>query len=96
MTAKRIKRNSSARAIQQADMAISRSVDNKGAAALRIPGKNRYAIPSSSIPHHKYIVHLTPTNSRNSCTCEAHTLLRIRHCRHAIVLKKVLRLDILI
>jgi hypothetical protein len=40
MTAKRIKRNSSARAIQQADMAISRSVGNKGAAALRIPGKN--------------------------------------------------------
>jgi hypothetical protein len=94
MTAKRIKRNSSARAIQQCDMAISRSVGNKGAASLRIPGKNRYAIPSSSIPHHKYIVHLTPTNSRNSCTCEAHTLLRIRPCKHVIALKKVLGMQI--
>ncbi len=88
---KRVKRNTTAVAAMQAGAKIIQAVGNNGAAALRIPGSaNRYAVPSSSIPYHKRIVHLSPSGSRDSCTCPAHTLQRIRPCKHVVALKKLL------
>ena len=92
MTNKRIKSNTSAVAAREAGATILKVVGENGAAALRIPGSaNRFAVPSTSIPYHKYIVHLSPSGSRDSCTCPAHKLQRIRPCKHAVALKKLLR-----
>ena len=90
---KRAKRSTSPHAAQQAGKTICEAVGDKGATALRIAGsQNRYAIPSSSIPGHKHIVHLSPTGSRNSCSCPAHMLQRIRPCKHVLALKKLLEM----
>ena len=91
MTNKRVKRNVAPAAVAKAGTALTLAIANKSIAALRIPGsQNRYAVPSTSIPHHKYMVHLTPTDSRNSCDCPAHKFQRIRPCKHVVALKKLL------
>jgi len=90
----RKKRNTSAAAAAAAGKAIAQAVGvgKDGVSALRIPGlKNRYAVPSGSVPHHKYIVHLAPCGSRNSCTCPAHKIQRIRPCKHVLALKQMLK-----
>jgi hypothetical protein len=88
---KRSKRNTTAAAARQAGEKILQVVADNGPAALRIHGSlNRYAVPSSSIPYHKHIVHLSPSGSRDECTCPAHKIQRIRPCKHVVALKKLL------
>ena len=55
--------------------------------ALRIWGKsNWFNVPSSTIPHHKWKVHITPSDTRNSCSCLEHEIHRIRPCKHTSIL----------
>ena len=85
---KRIKRKSSSHAVQEAGKKIAQAAAVKGASLLRVHGfKNRYAVPSCTVLHHNYVVHLSPSNSRNSCTCDAHKIHRIRPCKHVLALK---------
>jgi hypothetical protein len=40
---------------------------------LRLHAKSRkFLVPSASHPHHQNQVHLTESDKRKSCTCEAH------------------------
>ena len=91
---KRVKRSTSSHAAEESGKTIRDAIGDKGAAALRITGsQNRFAIPSTSIPGHKHIVHLSPSGSRDSCTCPAHKLLRIRPCKHVLGLKRLLNMQ---
>ena len=91
---KRIKRNTSAHAAHEAGKIIGQATRKHGLAALSIPGsKNRYVVPSCSIPNHKYIVHLSPSGSRDSCTCPAHEVQRIRPCKHVLAVKKLFKMQ---
>ena len=75
---KRTKRKSSLHAVQEAGKKIAQAAAGKGAFLLHVHGfKNRYAVPSCTVLHHNYVVHLSPSNSRNSCTCDAHKIHRI-------------------
>jgi hypothetical protein len=61
---KRVKRNTSVHAAQEAGKIIGQAARENGVAAMSIPGsKNRYAVPSCSIPFHKYIIHLSPSRA---------------------------------
>jgi predicted nucleic acid-binding Zn finger protein len=89
---KRMKRNTAAKAVNNARVQIDNYLGTcKNIQTLHIWGKsNKFFVPSSTIPHHKYVVHLTPSDSRNSCTCFAHEVLRIRPCKHVLALKQAL------
>jgi hypothetical protein len=91
---KRAKRNTSIHAAQEAGKMIGQAARKNGVAALSIPGsKNGYAVPSCSIPYHKYIMHLSPPGSRDSCTGPAHEVQRIRPCKHVLAVKKLLKMQ---
>jgi hypothetical protein len=91
---KRVKRNTSVHAAQEAGKIIGQAARENGVAAMSIPGsKNRYAVPSCSIPFHKYIIHLSPSGSRDSCTCPAHVMQRIRPCKHVLAVKKLIKMQ---
>ena len=91
---KRVKRNTTVSAAKQAGEKIGQAVGDSGVGALRIPGtKNRFAVPSCSIPYHKHIVYLSPSGSRDSCTCPAHTLQRIRPCKHVMAVKRLIKMQ---
>jgi hypothetical protein len=90
---KRVKRNTAANAVVQACVQIDNYLGHrKNIQALRVCGKsNKFFAPSSSIPHHMYVVHLTPSDFRKSCTCLAHEELRIRPCKLVTALKQALK-----
>ena len=60
---------------------------------LRLRANSRkFLVPSASHPDHEYEVHLTESDKRNSCTCEAHKRRYTRPCKHVLALKRVLGL----
>ena len=57
---KRVKRHTKASAVLQARNQIEHFLYNSGARVLHIAGKsNSYVVPSTTIPHYMYRVHLT-------------------------------------
>ena len=58
---------------------------------LRVhPTSKKFRIPSASHPYHNYLVHITDSNKRNSCTCDAHKRKITRPCKHVLALKNAL------
>ena len=91
---KRLKHHSSVLAVKEAGIKIAQAIGDKGVDALLVPGcQNLYAVPSCTIPHHIYKVHLTPSDNCNSCQCVAHTIHRIRPCKHVLALKKAIKMQ---
>jgi hypothetical protein len=75
-------------AVLEARLKIVQAMQTEG--SLRLPGtQNKYWVPSTSRPGHKFYVHLTPSDRQNSCTCIAHGR-GVRPCKHVLALKKVL------
>ena len=89
---KRVKRNTLPKAVLEALTKIQQSLGSSNDInALRIFGQsNWFNVPSCTIPFRKWQVHLTPSDSRNSCTCPAHEIQRIRPCKHVLALKRAL------
>ena len=60
-------------ASEAAVAAVGAKLIGRNANDLRLHTNIRkFLVPSASHPHHEYVVHLTESDKRNSCTCEAH------------------------
>jgi hypothetical protein len=83
----------SAQAVAQVGARISESIGYGHVDDLRIhPNSRKYLVPSATHPYLQYVVHLTRSDKRNSCTCVAHKRRLTRPCKHVIALKRVLGL----
>jgi hypothetical protein len=72
---------------------IAESIGHGHVDDLRIhPNSKKYLIPSATHPYLQYVVHLTSSDKRNSCTCDAHKRRLTRPCKHVIALKRVMGL----
>lgn len=77
-------------AIMETGLRIAQTMVDGDIRSLRVAGtQNKYWVPSSSHPGHKYCVHLTPSDRRNFCECIAHER-RQRPCKHVAALKLAL------
>ena len=83
----------SAQAIARVGARIAESIGHGHVDDLRThPNSRKYLVPSATHPYLRYVVHLTHSDKRNSCTCVAHKRRLTRPCKHVIALKRVLGL----
>ena len=70
---------------------IAAAIGDGHAHDLRIhPNSRKYLVPSATHPYLQYVVHLTDSDKRNSCSCEAHKRRLTRPCKHVLALKNAL------
>ena len=80
-------------AVAQVGARIAQSIGHGHVNDLRVhPNSKKYLVPSATHAYLEYVVHLTESDKRNACTCEAHKRRITRPCKHVLALKAVLGL----
>jgi len=70
-------------AIKATDEKLAETIGEATVEILRVFGcKNKYWVPSTSIPNHDYMVHITP----NGCSCDCLSQRNNKKCKHIIAL----------
>ena len=77
-------------AVKAASEKIAEAIGQATVEVLKVFGcKNKYWVPSTSIPNHSYLVHITS----NGCSCECKSQNYRKKCKHIIALMDMLNLS---
>ncbi len=69
-------------AIKATDEKLAETVGEASLEILRVFGcKNKYWVPSTSIPNHSYMVHITP----NGCSCDCPSQRSPKKCKQIFI-----------